>query len=1691
MGDDDGGDVDGAGSKFIQADDGAEGIFDDVLEDVLEGVDQSLATGDIFEGGGQIPKTPSDIELGSDIGGSDVDQFDIPGGEGGDELFDGIVDGLDAIDAAVEAASLQDSGDAAPAVADPQASDVPESSVNKFVDFFDASLAQVQGDRGRKVRADGALEKRAGRTHPNTRPPTGFLRLALLKRPPPQQLAQGKSSYAAAVALLRATAERWIAKEVRQIWATLQSTRLTPSGTKYMLLSKSGDETTFPIRFSRDDSAPWLRWQLDRVFGESISEADKAFLAAELRSRNVGFVHLLGQHVTLRWAPGSTQASFREIPVPPCAVQNTSWTNYNRATEQLPFEEVSFAHFRDRVLPFLDFGIIHLRTDEGPGCAAWQRRVYEFFNEIDNAAVLGFFCKGHVLGNSVGEGLKFDGVLKFFTRFAALSRTHDYYTKWLARQVQQGRLRCGLNIMPISDGDFKEELAASDEKWDRLFQMTALRESVTQACEHPHQPKGAISTEELESIRQLNSELKDLLKELKILVNFNRLDFRRAAHMCSRERCGPIRCDESRWLRRFGVAWSRLLEIVLPQRTQVTQTRFLSWSRVYAIIVLSTWVLTVGPEAWLEEWPTARTQKDLNDNNAALLKDDSDGAHYAVQSATRLHGVSSSWSQLIHQAITTTTNPIIIPFDRFYRFADRSDSKANQGKGYPPLLLSFLQPTSDRNPMKLCFEEVANLFLPGSDLSWSMNMWHRAVDSRMFYFKVAFRTVRLCMRILGKILLKIGLPCLHEMPMPLLAVISAMYFHGDASPQALNAANSLDLLFACDIDVPFSAKVMGTPRKRGMELLTSVRMQAVRALVPDCTIVNMDEERLLALCRLVCFGDNPMSLQNISNNVYTRQVTNFHERGGGVTAAGHTTSTQIKEANLDFLQRRTKRKHYAGRGQMNAWTLFFKDHIAKSWHASQKSVCKTELRISAASKDGKKRTAKQKKTHRETAQKDGSGTVFMKGSGEWHTWFSHLRAMSRKWDADEGLQRAYALKAVQWNDANGGVDVDLAPAKPTLSNSETFWKMGCFDSPVRVELLAQECELRKGVTLDFHPSAGRDAGPISTGRKIMKETAGKTFIGDVPAGTPSVPLDQLKSHRPCCWSQFPGLCQTRDAPVFKSTLKLCHNLNQMCAKVCRGRTEWNMVGRVLRLDYLLAPSAAAEGTGFFHRHVDVYVCHVRLLQPQVQIFAPMVQRSEGVWTFMMKGKEIYANTSYCQIKTNMWQMRRSEWRIHNVFLHELFICPHPPSRGSADLWEFRRVSAEDLDIVPLAKGFKPIPVFPDLLTEELQVQSGVRKGQGDDDDHAADGAAKDPIDAAFDAQAKMEKSQSSAVVAKYMQELRRALFGLDPSKRRVGPKRAKSKGGGKGGKSGAAAPAVPAAPAAAPGPAGAPAAPAAPSDPAAPAAAPGPGGVEGDSADSDGSDDAPMGPMPWALDLWREEPEGKPVSVEAVGASMSAGELQRPLFPRPPHGPASPAEANANPEAASAILTPESAQQGDGGDGAVHVEPAPIDEGGAGAAGVQSVDRRVGSFGPHVIFMQAPKGAPNSMAYSVSIICGRHLDSVHHRTSYPDGRPKPLVPCRRNLVIKQDETGDDCMDLMLKLKHWVCLGYELDCPCPEMDPALAGDECIPAGPNCTARSAHMKINPRGLSGKCDASLIAKLPLGPGQFEASELECLRC
>ena len=128
---------------------------------------------------------------------------------------------------------------------------------NRFRKVF-TKFAPTVGDNLRQMTKGGKLMRRKGRSNPNTRTCVNILRLKMLKHPPRQEQQQGKCNHNNAVSLCRKTAEKLTQKGVRNIWSKLRATRKTPAETKHAMLSKTADETEFPVRFSAAENKEWI-----------------------------------------------------------------------------------------------------------------------------------------------------------------------------------------------------------------------------------------------------------------------------------------------------------------------------------------------------------------------------------------------------------------------------------------------------------------------------------------------------------------------------------------------------------------------------------------------------------------------------------------------------------------------------------------------------------------------------------------------------------------------------------------------------------------------------------------------------------------------------------------------------------------------------------------------------------------------------------------------------------------------------------------------------------------------------------------------------------------------------------------------------------------------------------------------------------------------------------------------------------------------------------------------------------------------------------------------------------------------------------------------------------------------------------------------------------------------------------------
>jgi hypothetical protein len=142
---------------------------------------------------------------------------------------------------------------------------------------------------------------------------------------------------------------------------------------------------------------------------------------------------------------------------------------------------------------------------------------------------------------------------------------------------------------------------------------------------------------------------------------------------------------------------------------------------------------------------------------------------------------------------------------------------------------------------------------------------------------------------------------------------------------------------------------------------------------------------------------------------------------------------------------------------------------------------------------------------------------------------------------------------------------------------------------------------------------------------------------------------------------------------------------------------------------------------------------------------------------------------------------------------------------------------------------------------------------------------------------------------------------------------------------------------------------------------------------------------------------------------------------------------------------------------------------------------------------------PNQCATALYAVCGRHLDASEYRPRLRNGREEPLLPCRQQVRICSDETGDNIDEVVLQLKRWLALGYNpcYDCDCEEMrsivGPSRDGDDAAGPGPArraCQSRKKHMTLRATTLTRSLTSEELDFISTGLGNFNPDELDCLR-
>ncbi len=453
---------DGQFAGMLAGGDNNFGDFEDAFADGAT-TPASLPT---LVGASRSSPAPSDLSLGSDADRFDLAFAEVDGRDSAafhEQVFSDIagdLQGLEAFQDACDDGLGPAEGEDAAAGDDPDpgpdgqgsvevADAIPDDALEMFFCKWDECVAPAVGDRLRKRDADGQLVKQSDtRSHPGTRTDNNMLRLCFLRFAPKGATA-AHDDYNSAQMLIREVALCKQAGFVMAIYAAIQQHKGTPSGGKWMFWSRRNDESHFDVAFSPDEAAIWVLWQLQRLEYDSLLEPeDVEAISKVITSRQAGTVHLLAQDARIRWAPGEGDDAKFDFIIPPCAVQRTSASNLELACDRIPGQCLDFRHVRDRVMPYLDFGLIHTITDKGSGPVRWTRKVRALFTMVMNVAVFCIFCGGHIIGTAAGGSI--DDVMTFLQRWSNLMRFHDQYTGWIsamcvqATSIVKGTLGCKL-----------------------------------------------------------------------------------------------------------------------------------------------------------------------------------------------------------------------------------------------------------------------------------------------------------------------------------------------------------------------------------------------------------------------------------------------------------------------------------------------------------------------------------------------------------------------------------------------------------------------------------------------------------------------------------------------------------------------------------------------------------------------------------------------------------------------------------------------------------------------------------------------------------------------------------------------------------------------------------------------------------------------------------------------------------------------------------------------------------------------------------------------------------------------------------------------------------------------------------------------------------------------------------------------
>ena len=1151
-------------------------------------------------------------------------------------------------------------------------------------------------------------------------------------------------------------------------------------------------------------------------------------------------------------------------------------------------------------------------------------------------------------------------------------------------------------------------VAWSNKAWEIIARMTIFRELITGGFNYPLEPATAHTPEARERVKRFEKELRELLEELKILVQICEQDFRKFCHVCRLESCKSW-CTVASWSERFAKVWTKLIAMCIPNSANVAVKRFLSWSSLLAGLTITVVIGELGPEGWGRLHPNDDIEKMYANDVVALEGRELDESQQERRDkAVRVYGVSKAWQKVEMRAYMTFANVTRMAEDTLYRYLDRADSVKNRASGYTPVLLSIVADKVSHNPLKIYYRDVVAMMRAGSDLHWLFAQWHRATGgSDAFWWTQGWRVLRLILGPYSEIKAKLGLMLENEARFLVWKIVSAQHFHGKHSGEAIEHARRAQAIRKCCEDVDFTLPVLKRPRMPLMSLLDSTELECLGASAPDCCPMNLDAERRIRGIRSFTYGDQKRTLTTVATQTVVFDLRTEHEKRGGITVCGSVSSDEVQSWQIDAFQRRQSAKQAPS--IWNGWTAYIKDHILPRWEQQQS---KQEIQL----RGGQSRPAK----HKYLCRSDEAGTDgWRRGRGDWESWEAFLRRMSERWHANPEMQQRYRMSALEHNAEDRRVEQAIPPP-PAVNASSTWLQLGSLTSPLRPELLMETVDEWTPNVPSTHPSARRLPGPVRAGRAIRAAQGARSFIADPLKPKTRLERIQLKTT---CFEMHPMLCQSDpQQTIVGITQAICQNMNTLCS---RHKAD-SLICRVVRVSWVA--SSLAEPTEYHYFFSMIMLGHCRLVQPQYQTMFPLQSTGDTYRIAFNKDQDdTHANFSYGVVKTMAENISRMDLVVRSCWCCEAALAPVPKSEHG--FLHLQVVSPEFVNIncKPLVKEASPgLCIYPKLLDRELR--------EVEKQDAKAD-PITDPHGAAFEEEVKETDRLRKQQVAKYLEEFKRKLFLGRDVKARKEQRAAKTPRTQRLGKKGDGEKELKEQ---------------CPENEVGDLAAEASGEDELEDYDpswlsevEDGNNDS-YEPMPWEDVAWQR-----------ARALPNPGDV-----PRPDPGAARFLKSNrqgerrpaGEPEALRKLL-------GDDVDKMVRLLKEKDDADNAAKEKRKlrvdpeyrspKADRQIGTFGPHAISLYVPGGGSNHNATAVSLVCGRHQDSPHYRKS-----GAKLVPCRRNLAIKD---LDEIPAQVRRLKRWAILGHRWSCTCPE----VTGVESCGAMPaQCVSRSKHMALNYR-------------------------------